>query len=344
MTVKVGLSGFGRVGRQVIKIVHQKYQDQLDIVAIVSKRSPESLAYLLTYDSVYGTFDGEVTWDDHNIIIDGKNIQLLSGAEPRLIPWEEAGVDMVIEATGRFNDASMAGGHLEHGVKNVIISAPGKNVDVTVVPGVNQEQYDPSLHHIVSCASCTTNCAAPVAKVLSDRFGLRRGFLATVHAYTGDQSLTDHWHKDLRRARAAAANIVPTTTGAAKALGEVIPELKGKMQGIAYRVPTPTVSLVELIVDLECENVTAEEVNTAFRAAGRGSMAGILEVSDKPLVSTDFLGISASAVIDGLSTEVTDGNMVRVIAWYDNEWGYSCRIADLAVYMAEKSTFAAMGV
>lgn len=337
MTVKVGLSGFGRVGRQIVKIVHRDFRDQIEIVAINSKRSPESLAYLLKYDSCYGTMPEEVTWDDQHIIIDGKKIRLLHGAEPKLIPWENAGVDMVIEATGRFNHREMCCGHMEHGVKQVIVSAPGTNVDATLVPGVNMEMYDPTKHRVVSCASCTTNCAAPVAKAISDRFGITRGFLSTVHAYTGDQSLTDHWHKDLRRARAAAANIVPTTTGAAKALGVVIPELKGKIQGIAYRVPLPTVSLVELIVDLACESTTVEELNDVLREASRGAMAGILEVSDKPLVSSDFIGCTASAVIDSISTEVTDGNMARLVAWYDNEWGYSCRVAELATYIAKKN-------
>lgn len=336
MTIKVGINGFGRIGRQVLKIIHQRYQGQLEIVAINSLRSPNALAYLLKYDSTYGRYNAVVESTEDHILVDGKPIRILAGSEPSQIPWADSGTEIVIEATGRFRQATKYSGHLEHGAKKVIITAPSAGVDVTIVPGVNQDRYDPSVHNIISGASCTTSCVAPVAKVLHDDFGIRRGFLSTIHAYTTSQPVLDRWQENPRRARAAAMNIIPTTTGASRVLAEVIPELKGKIDGIAFRVPIPTVSLLDFVADVEREEITPEEVNHSFRVAAADSLKGILEVCDEELVSTDFIGTTASATVDAPSTLVVGSNMTKVLAWYDNEWGYSCRIADLVAYVAER--------
>ncbi|HVB65830.1 MAG TPA: type I glyceraldehyde-3-phosphate dehydrogenase [Nitrolancea sp.] len=334
MAVRIGINGFGRIGRQVFKAIEGEYDDELEIVAVNDLMDPHTLAHLLKYDSTYGVFDLEITSSDDSITVDDHEIKVFAERDPAKLPWGANGVDLVIESTGFFTDATKARAHIEGGAKKVIITAPAKNEDITVVLGVNEDNYDPAVHHIVSNASCTTNCLAPVAKVVLDKYGIRRGFMTTVHSYTGDQVLLDGPHKDLRRARSAAMNIVPTTTGAARAVALVIPELKGKFDGFSLRVPTPTVSLIDFVAELE-NPTTVEELNELFKEAADGDLAGILYYSDEPLVSTDFRGDSHSAIIDGLSTMVLEGNLVKVVAWYDNEWGYSCRVADLANMMAE---------
>jgi glyceraldehyde 3-phosphate dehydrogenase len=343
MTIRVGINGFGRIGRQVLKAsLAGGYSDLFQIVAVNdvtkgvndSSGAPAS-AHLFKYDSTYGQFAGEVTATDEEIIIDGNPIRVFSDRDPATISWDKAGVDVVIESTGRFTDAADAKAHLGSGVKKVIITAPAKNPDITIVLGVNEDMYDPDAHNIISNASCTTNCLAPVAKVILDEFGIKRGFMSTVHAYTNDQVTLDGTHEDLRRARTAAANIVPTTTGAARAISHVIPELKGKFDGFALRVPVTTVSLVDLVVETE-QNVTVESLNAAFKAASEGDvMRGILGYSEEPLVSSDYRHDSRSSIIDALSTMVIEDNLAKVIAWYDNEWGYSCRVADLTALICE---------
>jgi glyceraldehyde 3-phosphate dehydrogenase len=331
MAVRVAINGFGRIGRSFYRIVHN--DSEIEVVAINDLTDAPTLAHLLKYDSVHGKFEAEVTCDGDELVIDGRRIKVYADPNPEELPWKDLEVDVVLEATGRFRDREGAGKHLKAGAKRVVISAPGKNPDATFVMGVNHREYDPEKHRIVSNASCTTNCLAPIAKVLLENFGIVSGFLTTVHAYTMDQRLLDAPHRDLRRARAAAVSLVPTTTGAAKAVGLVIPELKGKFNGISIRVPTPDVSLVDFVCVLERET-TIEEVNGAFKAASENGLKGILAYSEEPLVSIDYLGNPHSSIVDGLSTDVINGNLVKVIAWYDNEWGYSNRLADLIKYMA----------
>lgn len=326
MTVSIAINGFGRIGRMVFR--QAILQDDLNIVAVNASYPAETLAHLIKYDTSHGKFDGEVKTEEDALIVNGKRVQLVNERNPQNLPWKEMGVDVVIEATGKFNERSKAALHLEAGAKKVILTAPGKNEDVTIVMGVNDEKLDLSKHDIISNASCTTNCLAPVAKVLNDTFGIINGLMTTVHSYTNDQKNIDNPHKDLRRARACAESIIPTSTGAAKALTLVLPELQGKLHGMALRVPTPDVSLVDLVVDLQ-RDVTTEEVNEAFKNAAEGSLNGILDFTMEPLVSRDYYTNPASATIDGLTTMTIGGNKVKVIAWYDNEWGYSARVVDL---------------
>ena len=335
MATRVGINGFGRIGRLVMKAIMQRSQGVLEVVAVNDLTDAATNAHLFKYDSNYGVYPGTVEAKDDTLVIDGAQVKVLAERDPARIPWSALGVDIVLESTGLFTDAEKARAHRTAGAKKVIISAPGKNEDVTVVLGVNEDLYDPSRHHIISNASCTTNCVAPVVKVLNDSFGVARGLMTTIHSYTNDQKILDVFHKDLRRARAAALNMIPTTTGAAKVVGVVIPELKGKLHGIAIRVPTPTVSLVDFVADLK-KKTTVEEVNRAFLDASEGSLKGLLQYCTEPLVSTDFKGSPYSAIFDSLSTMVMDDTMVKVLAWYDNEWGYSCRLADLAVFVARK--------
>ncbi len=335
MATKVGINGFGRIGRLALKAIKQRCDGQLEVAAVNDLTDARTNAHLFKYDSNYGIYPGKVEAKENSIMIDDKEIKVLAERDPAKIPWQDYGVDIVIESTGLFTQATKAASHLQGGAKKVIISAPARDEDITIVLGVNEEQYNPVKHRIISNGSCTTNCIAPVVKVLHQNFGVNRGLMTTIHSYTNDQKILDVFHKDLRRARTAATNIIPTTTGAARVVGVVIPELKGKIHGIAIRVPTPTVSIVDFVADLNRE-VTAEEINKAFRVAAEGELKGIVEYCDEPLVSTDFRGNPASAIFDALSTMVIDGNMVKILAWYDNEWGYSCRLADLAAYIASK--------
>jgi len=335
MTTKVGINGFGRIGRLALKAIKQRAANKLEVVVVNDLTDAKTNAHLFKYDSNYGVYPGKVEAKDDSIIVDDREIKVLAERDPAKIPWRDYGVDIVVESTGLFTQASKAASHLQGGAKKVIISAPAREEDITIVLGVNEEQYEPAKHRIISNGSCTTNCIAPVVKVLQQNFGVSRGLMTTVHAYTNDQRILDVFHRDLRRARAAATNIIPTTTGAARVVGVVIPELQGKLHGIALRVPTSVVSIVDFVADLDRE-VTAEEVNRAFQRAAEGELKGIVEYCDEPLVSSDFKGNSASAIFDALSTMVIDGNMVKVLAWYDNEWGYSCRLADLASYIAGK--------
>ncbi|MBM3178817.1 MAG: type I glyceraldehyde-3-phosphate dehydrogenase [Chloroflexi bacterium] len=334
MAIKIGINGFGRIGRLVFRTIKQRYPNDLEAVAVNDLFDPATNAHLLKYDSIYGPFDSKVEVKDGNILVDGKTVTVSAEKDPGAIKWKEMGVDIVIEATGFFSDATKSKAHIESGgAKKVIISAPGKNEDITIVLGVNDEKYDPKKHHIVSNASCTTNGLAPVAKVLNDKFGIEKGMLTTVHAYTNSQKLQDVGAKDLRDARAAAQNIVPSETGAAKAVGLVIPELKGKFGGMAFRVPTPTVSVVDFTAILNKE-AAKEDVRAAMLEYANGPMKGILDVTDEPLVSTDLRGTTFSSVFSSMDTLVI-GNMVKVVAWYDNEWGYACRTADLTALMAK---------
>jgi len=334
MTVKIGINGFGRIGRLVFR---GAYSDpNLEIVAINDLTDAATLAHLLKYDSNHGIFPGEVEVDGDNLIVDGKKIKVLAEKDPKNLPWADLGVEYVVESTGIWRKRDQAQWHIDAGAKKVIITAPAKGEDITIVMGVNEDKYDPANHHVISNASCTTNCLAPVAKVLNDRFGIKRGLMTTVHSYTNDQRILDLPHKDLRRARAAAMSIIPTTTGAAAAVGLVLPELKGKLDGYALRVPTPTVSVVDFVAELAKE-VTAEEVNNALKEAAAGPMKGILGVEDRELVSIDFKGDSRSSIVDAPLTSVMEGNMVKVVSWYDNEWGYSMRVVDLIRYMASKN-------
>ncbi|GIV20643.1 MAG: glyceraldehyde-3-phosphate dehydrogenase [Armatimonadota bacterium] len=335
MAVKVGINGFGRIGRLVLRAILAKYPNDIEVVAINDIVDAHTNAHLLKYDTNYRTLPHEVKADDENIYVDGKAIRSFAIKDPATIPWGELGAQIVVESTGLFTDAEKAKAHLHDTVKKVIITAPAKNEDVTIVMGVNHEMYDPAHHHIVSNASCTTNCLAPVMRVLQDSFGVEKGFMTTVHAYTNDQRVADQAHKDLRRARAAAMNIIPTSTGAAKAIHLVVPELKGKMHGIALRVPVATVSVVDLAVQLSKE-ATESEINDALRAAANGPMKGVLKVVDDPVVSSDFIGDDHSSIVDAPSTMVLGGNMAKVLAWYDNEWAYSVRVADLIDYMVQK--------
>ena len=335
MTTRIGINGFGRIGRLTLRTISQYHKGELEVTAVNDLADAATNAHLFKWDSTYGAFNGEVSAKDDVISIDGKDIKVFSQRNPAEIPWSEKGVDIVLECTGIFTDALKAAGHIKGGAKKVIISAPAKNDDATIVLGVNDDVYQPQKHHIISNASCTTNCLAPVVKVLNDNFGIKKGLMTTVHAYTNDQRLQDTYHKDLRRARAAAENIVPTSTGAAKAIGRVMPEMDGKLHGVAMRVPTATVSVVDLVAEV-AKNTSAEEINQAFRTAAEGKMKGILEYCGLPLVSSDFKGSTASSIFDALSTIVIGGNLVKVLSWYDNEWGYCCRLADLAKFVAGK--------
>lgn len=335
MAPKIGINGFGRIGRLVFRAITQHYGEKLDIAVVNDLTDAKTNAHLLKYDSTYGIYPGKVEATADAIIVDGKKTKVLAERDPAKIPWKDYGADIVIESTGIFTDAAKAAAHLQGGAKKIIISAPATNEDITIVLGVNEDKYDPKKHNIISNASCTTNCVAPVAKVLNDSYGITKGLLSTIHAYTNDQRLLDMYHRDLRRARSAAINIVPTTTGAAKAVSLVIPELKGKLHGIALRVPVPTVSLCDLVCDLGKE-VSVEQINATFKEAANGKLKGILEYCDEPLVSTDFRGNQHSSIFDSLQTMVLGGNMIKVIAWYDNEWGYSCRTADLALLLFNK--------
>ena len=335
MATRIGINGFGRIGRQTLKAILDYYPNDFEIVAINDLFDPQTNAHLLKYDSNYGRFPGTVEVQGDQLVVNGRSIRVLAMKDPAQLPWKDLGVELVIESSGVFTDAAKAGAHLQAGAKRVIITAPAKGEDITIVMGVNDDKYDPAKHRIVSNASCTTNCLAPVAKVLFDNWGIRRGLMTTVHAYTNDQRVLDQPHRDLRRSRAAALNIIPTTTGAAKAVALVIPELKGKFDGFALRVPTPTVSIVDFVAELE-KPTTVDEVNAAFERASQGRMKVILGISMEPLVSMDFRGDPRSSIVDGPSTMVMDGTMVKVVSWYDNEWGYSVRVADLAHLMATK--------
>lgn len=333
MSVKIGINGFGRIGRNSTRALLKK--DGVELVAVNDLTDAKTLAHLLKYDSTYGTLDHEVSAKGNSLFVDGKEIKVLSEKDPAKLPWGDLGVDVVIESTGFFTDRDKAAAHLAGGAKKVLISAPAKNEDITIVMGVNQDKYDPANHHVISNASCTTNCLAPVAKVLNDTFGLVSGLMCTIHAYTGDQRLLDAPHSDLRRTRAAAASIIPTTTGAAKAVALVLPELKGRLTGYALRVPTLTVSVVDLSAVLE-KKATVEEVNAALKAAAEGPFAGILGYEETPLVSCDFKGCHLSSIVDAALTLVINDNHVKVVSWYDNEMGYSTRIVELAQFVASK--------
>jgi glyceraldehyde 3-phosphate dehydrogenase len=333
MKAKIAINGFGRIGRMVFR--KAILEENLEVMAINASYPATTLAHLIKYDTNHGTFDAEVLTEENAIIVNGKRVHLLSDRDPKALPWKELDIDIVIEATGQFNSKDKASLHLEAGAKKVILTAPGKNEDVTIVMGVNESALNIEEHSIISNASCTTNCLAPVAKVLDEQFGIENGLMTTVHAYTNDQKNIDNPHKDLRRARACGQSIIPTTTGAAKALSLVLPQLQGKLHGMALRVPTPNVSLVDLVVDVK-RDVTAEEINEAFITASLGSLQGIVEYTTEPLVSIDFNTNPHSAIIDGLSTMVMGDRKVKVLAWYDNEWGYSCRVVDLAKYVASK--------
>jgi len=333
MGVKIGINGFGRIGRNVFRAALKN--PEIEVVAVNDLTDAKTLAHLLKYDSVHGTLDAEVSVNGNNIVVNGKEIIVKAERDPANLGWGDLGVDIVVESTGRFTKREDAAKHLEAGAKKIIISAPATNEDITIVMGVNQDKYDPANHHVISNASCTTNCLAPFAKVLHEKFGIIRGMMTTVHSYTNDQQILDLPHKDLRRARAAAESIIPTSTGAAKAVALVLPELKGKLNGMAMRVPTPNVSVVDLVAELEKE-VTVEEVNAALKAAAEGELKGILAYSEEPLVSRDYNGSTASSTIDALSTMVMEGRMVKVLSWYDNETGYSHRVVDLAAYIASK--------
>ncbi|PAE24148.1 MULTISPECIES: glyceraldehyde-3-phosphate dehydrogenase [Bacillaceae] len=333
MKAKIAINGFGRIGRMVFR--KAILDENLEVAAINASYPAETLAHLIKYDTNHGPFEGSVVPEDDAIVVNGKRVQLVSSRNPEELPWKEMNIDIVIEATGKFNSRDKAALHLDAGAKKVILTAPGKNEDVTIVMGVNESALKIEEHDIISNASCTTNCLAPVAKVLDEQFGIENGLMTTVHAYTNDQKNIDNPHKDLRRARACGQSIIPTSTGAAKALSLVLPHLKGKLHGMALRVPTPNVSLVDLVVDLK-RDVTIEEVNAAFATASQGSLHGILDITDEPLVSIDFNTNEHSAIIDGLSTMVIGTSKVKVLAWYDNEWGYSCRVVDLTKYVAQE--------
>ncbi|RSK28537.1 type I glyceraldehyde-3-phosphate dehydrogenase [Bacillus sp. HMF5848] len=333
MAVKVGINGFGRIGRVVFRAALNN--PNVDVVAVNDLTDANMLAHLLKYDSVHGTLDADVRAEGSNLVVNGKTIEVTAERDPAALKWGERGIEVVVESTGIFTKRADAAKHLEAGAKKVVISAPASEEDITIVMGVNHENYDAANHHVISNASCTTNCLAPFAKVMNDKFGIRRGMMTTVHSYTNDQQILDLPHKDYRRARAAAESIIPTTTGAAKAVSLVLPELKGKLNGGAMRVPTPNVSLVDLTAELD-KDVTAEELNAAFKEAAEGDLKGILYYSEEPLVSRDYNGSPASSTIDALSTMVMEGNMVKVISWYDNESGYSHRVVDLVDYIAQK--------
>jgi len=335
MAVRVGINGFGRIGRNVLRAAVLTKQSAIEFTAVNDITDPKTLAHLLKYDSIHRRFPGTVEVRDDGLVVNGKPIRVTAIKEPEKLPWRELGVDIVLESTGRFTDRETASKHLAAGAKKVIISAPAKGEDITIVMGVNHTKYDPAKHHILSNASCTTNCLVPVVKVVIDNWGFKHGFMTTVHSYTNDQQILDLPHKDLRRARAAALSIIPTTTGAAKATSLVIPEVKGKIDGVALRVPTPDVSVVDLTAEVE-KPTTIAEVNAAFKQAAQTSLKGILDVCDEPLVSADYIGNLYSSVVDSLSTNVIDGTFVHVSSWYDNEMGYSARCLDLLVYLAQR--------
>lgn len=324
--IRIAINGFGRIGRMVFR--QAIVDNNIEVVAVNASYPPETLVHLIKYDSVHGIFDEEVTVHEHAIQVNNQVVQLVNSREPQKLPWNDLEIDVVVEATGKFTTSETAGLHLDAGAKKVVITAPGKSVDKTIVIGVNEDEYDGDIHHVISNASCTTNCLAPVAKVLDDHFKIVNGLMTTVHAFTNDQKNLDNPHKDLRRARGCTQSIIPTSTGAAKALGEVLPHLNGKLHGMALRVPTPDVSLVDLVIDVK-ESVTVEEVNTVFKQASENEYKGIIEYTEDPLVSIDFTTTEYSSIIDGLSTIVMEGNKIKVLAWYDNEWGYSARVLDL---------------
>jgi glyceraldehyde 3-phosphate dehydrogenase len=336
MGIRVGINGFGRIGRNVVRAAKALGGESIDFVAVNDLTDTKTLAHLLKYDSVHGRFDGSVEGKEGAIVVDGDEMKVLSEKDPAKLPWKDLGVEYVLESTGRFTDRDQAALHLQAGARKVIISAPAKKEDITIVYGVNHDKYDPATHHIISNASCTTNCLVPVVKVILDRFGFVSGFMTTVHSYTNDQQILDLPHKDLRRARAAALSIIPTTTGAAKATALVLPEVKGRIDGVSLRVPTPDVSVVALTAVVE-RATTAQEVNDAFREASRGALKGVIEVSDEPLVSVDYIGNVASSTVDSMSTNVVNGTLVNVTSWYDNEMGYSARCVDLLRYIGSKA-------
>ncbi len=335
MATRIGINGFGRIGRQVLRATIERHPGELEVVAINDLADDKTNAHLFKYDTNYGRYPGEVKAGDGSISIDGSEIKSLSERDPAKLPWGDLAVDIVIESTGVFTNAQRAAGHIEGGAKKVIISAPATNEDKTLVIGVNDQEYDPATHHVVSNASCTTNCVAQLIKVLNDEFGVRRGLMNTIHAYTNDQQILDQVHTDLRRARAAAQNIIPTTTGAARAVGLVIPELNGKLHGMSLRVPVPTGSITDFVAELN-RDATVDDINAAFRQAAEGKLHGILSYTEDPIVSSDIKMDPHSCILDGLSTMVMEGSMVKVLGWYDNEWGYSCRTSDLAALMAER--------
>ena len=335
MTTRVGINGFGRIGRLTFKTISKYQANELEIVAINDLTDTRTNAHLLKWDSNYGKFEEEIEASENSFRVGGREIKVFSERDPANIPWKSAGAEIVIESTGLFTDGPRAAAHLKGGAKKVLISAPARNEDVTIVLGVNQDKYDPSRHNVISNASCTTNGIAPLVKVLHDSFGIAKGLMTTIHAYTNDQRILDTVHRDLRRARAAALNIIPTTTGAASLVGTLIPELKGKVHGMSLRVPVPTVSIIDFVADMT-QDVSLDRVSQALRSAAGGPMKGILEYCDEPLVSMDFKGNTHSSIIDGPSLMVIGGNMVKAVAWYDNEWGYSCRLADLAAFVASK--------
>ena len=335
MATRVGINGFGRIGRQVLRAVMERHPDKLEVVAVNDLTDSKTNAHLFKYDTNYGIYPGTVEAADESLLIDGHPVKVLSDRDPAKLPWGDLGVEVVVESTGFFTDAGKASGHLEGGAKKVIISAPSKGEDLTVVLGVNEDKYDPRAHNILSNASCTTNCIATMVKVLQDSFGVEKGLMSTIHAYTNDQKILDQVHEDLRRARAAAMNIIPTSTGAARAVGLVLPELNGKIHGMAFRVPTATVSVTDFVAVLK-RDASVEGVNAAYQEAAANSLKGILEYCTEPLVSSDFRQNPASCILDGLSTMSMGGNLVKVVGWYDNEWGYSCRTADLAAFLADK--------
>ncbi len=336
MPARVGINGFGRIGRQVFKAIHDHHPDNIEVVAVNDLTDPKTNAHLLKYDSTYGAFPGEISAVDGAISVDGQRVKVIAERDPAAIPWHDLGVELVVESTGRFTSADKARAHIEGGgAKKVIISAPAKGEDLTIVLGVNEHMYDPAHHQVISNASCTTNCIAPVVKVMHEAFGVNQGFMTTIHSYTNDQVILDTVHEDLRRARSAGINIIPTTTGAAKAVTLVIPELKGRLDGMAFRVPTPTVSVCDFVANVE-QSVTVDEVNEVFHDAATESLRRYLGYCEEPLVSSDFKGNPLSSIFDSLSTMVIGGKLVKAVSWYDNEWGYACRVADLCAFMAAK--------
>ena len=335
MVTRIGINGFGRIGRQVLRAAIERYPGKLEIVAVNTPASTRINAHIFKYDTNYGIYPGSVETSENGIVVEGKEVRFFSEREPGDIPWGDLGVDIVVESTGKFTDATKAVGHINAGSKKVIISAPAKGEDIMLVLGVNEKEYDPQIHHVLSNASCTTNCIAPMVNVLHQNFTVKRGLMSTVHAYTNDQRILDGSHDDLRRARSAAQNIIPTTTGAARSVGVIIPELEGKIQGMALRVPVPAGSITDLVAELN-KNVTVEDVNKAFKEASEGSLKGILEYTEDPIVSHDIVANTHSCIFDSLSTIVVDGTMVKILGWYDNEWGYSCRTIDLCSFLIDQ--------
>jgi glyceraldehyde 3-phosphate dehydrogenase len=335
MVTRVGINGFGRIGRQVLRAIGERHPDKIEVVAINDLADNKTNAHLFKYDSTYGVYPGEVKATDSGISVDGKSIRIMSERDPAKLPWGDVGADIVIESTGVFTDGSKASGHLEGGAKKVIISAPATNVDLTMVLGVNDDKYDASKHNMISNASCTTNCVATMVKVLHENFGIKEGLMSTIHSYTNDQKILDQVHSDLRRARSAATNIIPTTTGAARAVGLVLPELNGRIHGLAFRVPTPTGSVTDFVATLE-KKASVDQINEAYKTAADNGLKGILQYTEDPIVSSDIVRNPHSCIMDGLLTMTIGESMVKVVGWYDNEWGYSCRTADLAAFLADK--------